>query len=254
MLSYMQRSLNIITLSFALSLGLAMVPSFPAGVRASSQGSAIAQGVNFKPPDVTAPGNRQGGAHRGSGTCPADLSITPLIPASNIGLTVQQSPTFFVYVPQVSSPVEFTLLSENEVDLVYETSFQANNGGIISVSLPENTPTPLEVGKRYVWAVSVICDPNDRSADVVAKGWVQRVKPEPGMLSQLQQKHELRDRLRIYAENGLWYETLSALAELRRQAPGDTGLKADWTQLLTSQGLDTVVAQPLVMPQFGKDQ
>jgi hypothetical protein len=35
---------------------------------------------------------------------------------------------------------------------------------------------------------------------------------------------------------------------MRRQTPGDARLTAKWTQLLESQGLESVAAQPLVQP------
>ncbi|MGE5657062.1 MAG: DUF928 domain-containing protein [Actinomycetota bacterium] len=245
----MKHFINIFTLSLAFSVSLAIAPGFATGAQAGAPTTQASQRVNFKPPDVTAPGNRQAGGHRGVGVCSTGLSLTSLVPASNIGLTTQTSPTFFVYVPQTSAQMEFILLTEKEDEVVYQTMFKANNAGIVSVSLPQNTSNSLEVGKRYLWAVSMICDPSDRSADVVVKGWVQRVKPAPMLLSELQQKAEPRDRLKIYAENGLWYDTLSTLADLRRQAPNDVSLTADWTQLLKSQGLDTVAAQPLIQPQ-----
>jgi len=49
-----------------------------------------------------------------------------------------------------------------------------------------------------------------------------------------------------YARNGIWYETLATLAEMRRLAPNDSRLTTEWTQLLQSQGLESIADQPLV--------
>ncbi len=43
-------------------------------------------------------------------------------------------------------------------------------------------------------------------------------------------------RVELYAANGLWYET-TALAELRRDRPGDAEIAAEWKELLKSIGL-----------------
>ncbi|MCC3405413.1 MAG: DUF928 domain-containing protein [Microcoleus sp. PH2017_10_PVI_O_A] len=48
------------------------------------------------------------------------------------------------------------------------------------------------------------------------------------------------------AKNGIWYDTLATLAQMRRIAPDDASLKAEWTQLLQSQTLEAVADKPLV--------
>ena len=101
----MKRFLHGATLAVAVAAIAVVVPSSLAGVRTQSQPIVLSQNVNFKPPDVAAPGNRQGGTHRGSKLCPAGLSITPLVPPTNIGLTLTDSPTIFVYVPQTSAEI-----------------------------------------------------------------------------------------------------------------------------------------------------
>jgi hypothetical protein len=245
----MKHFLHLATISAALSLGMTAIASFPNVANAQSEPLLLSQ-VNFQPPDVTAPGNRQGGTHRGTGACPAGLSITPLVPVSNIGLTVEESPSFFVYIPQTSAKVEFTLLTENEDDVVYETAFKPTKAGVVSVTLPpaSGSRKPLEIGKRYVWSFSMVCDPNDRSADLVVKGWVQRITPQPALKSDLSNP-DPRARLGVYAKNGLWYETLTTLAELRLQTPNDSALATEWVQLLQSQGLESVANQPLLQGQ-----
>lgn len=242
----MKRFLHLTKLAVALSAIAATIGTLPTPVQAQSQPILLSQSLNFKPPDVTAPSNRQGGTHRGNGQCPAGLSITPLVPTSNIGLTLTDSPTFFVYVPQTEAPIEFTLLSEKEDELIYETGFKIDKPGIVAVKVkPGNKTKSLELGKRYVWSFSMICDPLDRSADLVVKGWVQRVEKQTNIQSDLQ-KSDPMARLNVYAQNGIWYETISALAELRSQTPSDSILTSEWNKLLQSQGLDSIATKPLV--------
>ncbi len=241
----MKRFLRLATISAALSLGLTPIALSPA-LRAQSEPVLLSQ-VNFRPPDVSAPGNRQGGTHRGGGVCPAGLSITPLIPVSNIGLTIEESPSFFVFIPQTSAKVEFTVLTENEDDVVYETTFKPTKPGVVSVTLPpaSSSRKALDVDKRYIWSFSMVCDPNDRSADLVVKGWVQRIAPQPELKNDLSNP-DPRIRLGAYAKNGLWYETITTLAAMRLKTPNDSTLATEWSDLLKSQGLDSVSSQPLV--------
>jgi Domain of Unknown Function (DUF928) len=238
--------LHLAALSVVVTAIAATVPSLQTPVQAQSQPIPSSQNVNFQPPDVTAPGNRQGGTHRGNGACPAGLSITPLVPVSNIGLTNSESPTFFVYVPQTSAQIEFTLLTENEDEVVYETAFKIEKPGLVGVSVPAAGKTKsIEAGKRYVWSFSMICDQNDRSADLVVKGWVQRIQPQPNLNSDLSNPDPMT-LASVYAKNGIWYETVTTLAKLRNQTPSDSRLTTQWTKLLESQGLESIADQPLV--------
>src|SRR4028119_1456318 len=120
----MKRLLRYATRPVAVAAIAATLPSSLAPMRAQAQPLLLSQNVNFKAPDVTAPSSRQGGTHRGSKLCPAGLSITPLVPPTNIGLTLTESPTIFVYVPRTSAKVEFTVLNEREEEVVYEKTFK----------------------------------------------------------------------------------------------------------------------------------
>ena len=227
---------------FAIAVTL---PSLLLPMQAVPAPILLSQNVNFKPPDVTAPDNRQGGTHRGC-KLRDGLFITPLVPESNIGLTLTDSPTFFVYVSQPSAQVEFILLNEDESEVVYETTLKIDKPGIVGVSLSEKDKTKnIEVGKRYVWSFALACDPLERSGDYIVKGWMQRIEPQATLKSDLANP-DPRARLIAYAKNGIWHETLATLAQMRSLAPDDSGLRAEWTQLLQSQGLESIADQPLV--------
>ncbi|MBH8577015.1 DUF928 domain-containing protein [Nostocaceae cyanobacterium CENA369] len=202
--------------------------------------------VRFTPPKVDAPENRRGGASRGENCSLSNKSIKALLPASNIGLTVEKYPTFFVYIPPTSSHiVEFELHEGNKNQVVYKTRFIApDSAGVISFSLPNNkTVEPLQIGKNYRWFFTVICNPEDSSENLLVQGWVQRIQPSAILVNQLQ-KAQLRDRPRIYAQAGIWHETLTTLADLRYSNPQDSSLVTDWKELLKSVGLSDVAEEP----------
>ncbi len=107
------------------------------------------------------------------------------MPPTNIGLTLRDYPTIFVYLPQTSAEIELILLTENEEKVVYKKIFKVDKSGIVGISIPVtgDSNKSWEVGKRYVWSFSMVCEPDDRSADTVVKGLVQRIAPQPTLNS-----------------------------------------------------------------------
>ena len=208
------------------------------------------------PPSPRIPGRRQGAGSRGSGLVeclPANSgSLVALLPDTNLGLTTAAYPRFFWSVPLTNAPLmEFTLY---EVDakqanrnLIYKTTFSiTGEAGIASLSLPTdvNLP-PLRLGQDYRWSVSLICNPTDRAQDITVDGWVQRVVPSSTFTQQLKQAKP-RDRPAIYAQNGLWFNTVETLIDQRCARPQDTALAAGWAELLKSVNLEAIAKQPLI--------
>lgn len=176
--------------------------------------------------------------------------LTSLIPASTsskqLGLTVETHPQFFVYAPETSArTAEFVLKDENEKD-VYRKMFSiSGKPGIIDFSLPK-TVAPLKIGKNYHWYFSLVCHPGNRRRDVYVDGWSQRTTLNPNLATQLQ-KANPRDRPNLYAQAGIWHEALSTLADLRREAPNDPTLTAEWRKLLESAGLKAIADLPVML-------
>jgi len=250
----MKRFLNFTVLAMAVFAIVLTLSSLLTPMQAVPAPILLSQNVKFKPPRVTAPDNRQAGTHRGP-ACPKDLSIIPLIPESKIGLTLTQSPTFFAYVSHSSTQVEFTLQADETGTEVYKTNFKADKPGIVEVSIPAigDRQTSLEIGQPYQWSFSVACNKDDASEEALpdpsgnyfVKGMVLRIEPEETLKNDLANPDPMA-RAIAYAKNGIWYETLATLAQMRRLAPDDSGSMAEWTQLLQSQGLESIAAQPLV--------
>ncbi|MFN6486549.1 MULTISPECIES: DUF928 domain-containing protein [unclassified Nostoc] len=254
-------SLKFAPLSLATLLEIFVIAAFPQTLTAQSSAPLLSQNlagnkeiferkINFKPPKVGAPDNRKGGAsRRGTMMCSQNQkTLKALLPGSTLGLTVEKYPTFFVYIPSVSRQLaEFELREKNNSTVVYKTRFTLPaSSGIVSFSLPTNkTLQPLEIGKNYKWSFSIICDSQDRSEDIFVEGWVQRIEPSSTLVSQLE-KATSRDRPSLYAEAGIWYETLTTLAQLRYSNPQDLTLVADWKELLESVGLNSIAEEPLV--------
>lgn len=208
-----------------------------------------------KPPPEPPPGGRVlGGAKRG--ICPAfKPELTALVPftqksASGIdvwGLTTATHPTFWFYVPlpkNLAYPAEF-ILQDEAANPIYQTAIALpDQPGVIGITLPK-TVSPLELNKRYRWFFSIYCDPEKHSPPIYVEGVIQRVTLSQAIAQQLA-KAKPQQQSAIYAENGIWYETLTILAKLRMKNPEDTKLQAEWRNLITSIGLSNVATQPIV--------
>ncbi|MEA5573478.1 DUF928 domain-containing protein [Calothrix sp. UHCC 0171] len=199
----------------------------------------------FKLSNDGAPGNRMGAATRGCSSDNKKPPLTGLIPEKNQGLTVSDRPTFWFYVPYIANsttPVEFKLTDFDEKEIYKQDLQLTNTPGIISITLPKNAPA-LELDQTYEWSLGINCDTRIDQVN----GRIKRVKASAEVTKQLQ-ANTGRDRLLVYAENSFWYETLTLLIELRRQNPQDEGLKADWEDLLTLDGvnLPRIVPEPIV--------
>lgn len=194
--------------------------------------SRQARAVRF--PNVGTPRRREGAAVRGSGSCDStEEKPVPLLPATEPVLTASQYPTFFVDLPKSSAKeAELRLFNSNKERIVYETTvILPSKPGIVSFSLPaDGTLPPLEVGKSYYWQLTVICDPQDRSENTLVERPVQRVELSPNLVNELK-KASPREHPAIYAEAGIWYDTLTSLAQLRRSSPNNSTIAADWAEL-----------------------
>ncbi|MEG4217882.1 DUF928 domain-containing protein [Microcoleus sp. Pol14C6] len=189
-----------------------------------------------------------GGVTRTASKCvKGEIEFTALIPENKIGRTVSEYPVFFFYLPQTEAELaEFVLKDENGKQ-IYQTTLKTNNSsGVIGFSLPaDKNVSPLQVGKNYRWSVALICDAQDRSADMLEESIVRRVELSADIRSQLE-KADARQKTFIYAKNGIWQEALSNLAAARGANPNDAELTADWESLLDSVKLGQISKEPIV--------
>lgn len=247
-------------LAVALTLGLAanLSAQVPTNQQPGSLSNRLPDQWGFSPPPgpgEPVPVNRQGGATRGDKCVQDDTQLTALVPGvkefsgmSGLGETASEYPTFVWHIPQSSAlEIEFVLRDAKDRD-IYSAKYTLaksaqgsvqGSSGIMSLSVPAfANVSPLEVGQNYYWSIALVCDPIDRSGDVIAGGRIKRVKLDP-TLAQNIQKATPEERVALYANAGVWYETVATLAELQRTRPNDTEIAQAWNKLLNSIGLDT---------------
>lgn len=202
--------------------------------------------LKFLLPPKGSPGRRR--HHGGSRDryCASNQEVIALMPGTNLGLTIAERPTFWVYLPYESNQLEAEFsLEDKEGDKVYQQIITLRKTpGIVEINLPE-TLSPLDVEQLYRWRLSVICNPRNQLEDAFVYGGVERMLMSSDLESQLQNKNE-RERIAIYAEKGLWLDALTTLAKLRGANWQDQALEKDWVELLQQVGLAEISDKPLV--------
>jgi hypothetical protein len=207
-----------------------------------------------------APGSRRGGASRNPEQCPTVTpSLTALVPGIDPtagqptiqwsqGLTSTGHPTFWFYVPYTAPlTAEFVLQDKQGTEFVeqyQQTVLLPTKPGIVSVALPVMVKS-LEVGKVYRWVFSIVCNRQSRSSDVSVSGRVQRVSLSPTLTRQIEAA-PLHDRVLLYAANGIWYEPLTLVGDRLFSHSQNLPVMQDWTDLLSSVGLESVANAPIV--------
>ncbi|MGC9524356.1 MAG: DUF928 domain-containing protein [Limnospira sp.] len=210
-------------------------------------------GAEWVRADDDIPGRRAGGGTR-SGNPSCTFNQTPLmavVPKTATGLTAQGSPTLYFYLPpmETNQVGEFVLLDSTDDTVVYEETLQiGGESGIIGVTIPSNrTDFELKTDRDYQWYFSIVCDPEDRSGDVVVEGRIRRTDLEPTLVTQLNQGTPL-EQVNLYLKAELWYDALSILAQLQPDRGDDPAVSAAWNQLLQSVDLGVLAREPVLRP------
>jgi uncharacterized protein (DUF2236 family) len=102
------------------------------------------------------------------------------------------------------------------------------------------------MGREYRWEVTLMCNSQDadNSENITDQGGFKRVALDPN-LERLVRQATTEQRVGLYADRKLWYETLGALSQLRRDRPSDRNLADAWTRLLNAVGLSEISTEPL---------
>ncbi len=188
-------------------------------------------------PSRGATGRTSGGGTRGD-SCVLDktMELTALMPGDNVGTTVATEPTLFVYVPQNTAESAELVVIDEEGNPVYSNTFEiSNTNGIVKVNLPKNAG--LSQGQEYIWQFALVCDSNDRAADKYVQGTLKPVELTSDLQQKLQGASPL-EQAQLYAQAGIWNETLITLAALRNSNP------KEWEELLNSVGLKDISVEP----------
>lgn len=212
----------------------------------------IAQSQEIKDDDqLELPERRKGGGGRPSDDiCNFSQNrLTALIPKNLLGMTAANSPKLFFYIPQIpqSKDIEFVLRDQND-QLVYEKILTpTEQAGIMSFQIPQlEKSNSLKANEQYHWYLSVICNAQDRSKDVVVEGLLERVAINSTLATKLSQA-PLIEKVKLYQQANLWQDAITTLVALKRSQPNDSQVIEMWNQLLQSANLDlSLIKEPLI--------
>ena len=234
--------------TFSVALGVALVPfTF---VTPQLRAQQLYAKLTFPRTPVGAPRRSIGGGTRGRETPPPSCinknsPVIALSPHNNVVTTVSDQPTLYWYIPKTSAKSAEFVLSDNEGQTVYETTLALKGiPGVVKLSLPQTVA--LETGKKYEWTFALKCNSDNEVPQVWVRGDIERTVLNSAQKAQLAATKEPIKQAEVYANAGIWQETLSILAQLRRDRPGDRDVKTAWKDLLESVELKDIANEPLV--------
>ena len=160
--------------------------------------------------------------------------------SSSWGLTLEEKPTLWFYIPYSSKSIHqvfFELFDSDGNKIFLEDTLKFNGiPGIIGYR-PELSKN-LEINKTYRWHLLLRLDPKNPSGDAYISGRIKRIAI-PENLQNHDHTHNPRKLASVLAKAGIWYDTLTILAELSREDP------QYWHSLLQSVGLKNLVGEPI---------
>jgi hypothetical protein len=185
------------------------------------------------------------------GDCPTTkLPLTRLVGSKTLELTASDRPTFWFYVPytsQEASSGEF-FLQDREGNNLYQTQLTLSQSpGIIGFALPSQVK-PLMENRFYRWYFSINCPQRQGTSNKFASpafitGQVQRIKLTSDLKNRLEIAKTPLEKVHIYAQHGIWYDTFTELANLYLNQPQ---LATIWADLLKEVDLENFVQEPVI--------
>jgi hypothetical protein len=237
--------LGLLSYSVALQIGLSTAIAAPIKLRLPP------------PPQRGIAGHRMGAAART--LCPlVSQPLTAIVPEYRSasenqvwGLTRMEHPTFWFYVPYAKPALvdlSFKIQDDSnpaEPKIIYQdaTIAPAPTSGMMRITLPKSSPA-LVANKPYHWFLELNMGCTNGQRPIYAEGWIQRTELDRNLSKQIDRATSIK-RVSLYAENGLWHDALSTLANLRATRPQDPALTQDWQNLLEAIGLKDLANQPL---------
>jgi hypothetical protein len=161
-------------------------------------------------------------------------------------LTTSAHPTLWFYLPgELPSGATVEFIVQDQADnYIYKTEVQASllQEGLAKFSIPENGDA-LALDIPYQWTLAVYCNPLQPSESVFVNGTIRRVALDARVESQIAQAEPL-ERVRLYAENGIWHDALDQLAIRYQAEPNNAELSSLWSSLLQQAALDELSLTP----------
>lgn len=190
----------------------------------------------YQPPQRGAPGGRVGGGTRGPMT---DLPLLLALAPDHIGLTSEVQPRLVWYLSKPTVyPLEFTLIDESGVTPIIEKRLSSPTESGIHIIQLADYDLKLEKGKTYQWFVSLVSDPEHRSADIIGGGMIE-VGDVPASLTEELRNANPVEATRLWGQAGFWYDAIGVISTNIQSDPSDAEMHNVRASLLEEVDLDT---------------
>jgi hypothetical protein len=189
----------------------------------------------YKPPLRGAPQARIGGGTRGAGLQQVVLEV--LVP-DHAGLTTRAQPALYWYADSpTATHFEIALIDQEGIDPLLELEIDSEAAaGIQRLDLKEHGVS-LQPGVSYQWSVALVADTDNRSTDLIASGFIERIEPDDEFSNQIRGSSGTA-LVNLYANEGVWYDALDTLSTLITNSPEDRDLQDMRTALLEQVGIE----------------
>jgi hypothetical protein len=239
---------KILIASACSCLAVSTVIALPFAFTPSAQAQSR---VRYVPPsDLGTPIVSTPGIIRSSG-CTELVCLIGLVPdlaaeTAPVPQTIAERPTLYFLIPETDGQGYFRLY-ESDSSLkqgkrIYRTSFKIKSkAGILAFKMPDDAPI-LKPSKNYIWEF-VVGNLTDTER---VSGSIRRVIPTQKLAEKLKQILPPVDRAALFAQEGIWYETVQTLAEALQGNPKQPEIVNEWKELLKSAKLNRVLPHSFV--------
>lgn len=167
-------------------------------------------------------------------------AMTAVTPSSLYGLTVSARPSVLAYLPETKAHTAiFSLKNESQAVIYWQVIPLDGANGILKIRLPDNAPE-LSIGENYQWFITLQTEDYITPGSPYVTAWIKRVEASsilPRADFSTQDGLGLT-KARVLAHAGIWYDAAEQLATLQIDPATNGSTVADWTEFLTSVGLD----------------
>jgi len=191
----------------------------------------------YRPPLRGAPSGRIAGGTRGLGQqFPYLCSLVP----EHVGRTTSKQPRLYYFLSAATTfPLEFTIIEKQAVYPLVETRIELPRTAGIHVINLADYDKKLNAGTQYRWFIALVPDNEHRCKDILAAGTIEWVAASTALKTKLEDRSDT-EKAAIYAETGIWYDSLSSISNAIDKHPEARNLHQQRASLLEQIGLPEV--------------
>ena len=188
----------------------------------------------YRPPLRGAPEGRVGGGSRGVGD---DLYTLFVFAPDHVGMTGNDQPNLYWFLSARSEhPMELTISEDQSIEPIMEITLTPPVEPGVHVWKLADNQVKLAPGHLYKWFVSIIPEAGHRSRDILAGGAIQLASSQVD-LKGMADGTTGEEKIRTYAEAGLYYDAMDAVMELSILSPDNPEMDAARDSLLEQVSL-----------------